>query len=200
MRKGNTVDEYILADERWQAELLLLREIIQDSELEETIKWGGPVYTINNKNVLGMAAFKNYVGMWFFQGVFLEDKFNKLLNAQEGKTNAMRQWRFSNLEDIEQDAKFIKIYIEEAIENQKQGKELKPSRKKEVLIPVELKEALEINHVLKERFESLSKYKQREYAQHVGSAKQEATRLRRLKKVIPMIEAGIGFNDKYRNC
>lgn len=200
MRKGSTVDEYILADEKWQSELLLLREIIHDSEMKETIKWGGPVYTINNKNVLGMAAFKNYVGIWFFQGVFLEDKFNKLFNAQEGKTNAMRQWRFSTLEDIEQNAKFIQVYIEEAIENQKQGKQLKPSRKKEVLIPVELKEALEKNHVLKERFESLSKYKQGEYANHVGSAKQETTRLRRLKKVIPMIEAGMGFNDKYRNC
>lgn len=200
MRKGNTVDEYILAEEKWQSELLLLREIIQDFEMVETIKWGGPVYTINNKNVLGMAAFKNDVRIWFFQGVFLEDKFNKLINAQEGKTNAMRQWRFSALEDIAQNAKVIQIYIEEAIENQKQGKQLKPSRKKEVLIPVELKEALEKNHVLKEQFESLSKYKQGEYANHVGSAKQEATRLRRLKKIIPMIESGVGFNDKYRNC
>ncbi len=34
----------------------------------------------------------------------------------------------------------------------------------------------------------------------VGSAKQEATQLRRLQKVIPMIEMGIGLNDKYRVC
>ena len=60
-----------------------------ETELLETIKWGVPVYTLNDKNVLGMGAFKSYVGIWFFQGAFLDDPQKKLINAQEGKTKAL---------------------------------------------------------------------------------------------------------------
>lgn len=200
MRKGSTVDEYILADESWQEELILLRSILNDSELVESIKWSAPSYGINEKNVIGMAAFKNHVGLWFYQGIFLKDPQKKLMNAGEGKTKANRQWRFKFLDEIQENAEILKAYIEEAIENIKQGKEIKPTKHKEVLIPIELKEAFDKNHVLKEQFESLSQFKQREYANHVSSAKQESTRIRRLQKVIPMIELGIGLNDKYRNC
>lgn len=200
MRKGSTVDEYILADEKWQQELTLLRNILNDSELEETIKWGAPSYGINGKNVIGMAAFKNHIAVWFYLGIFLKDPHKKLMNAQEKVTKANRQWRFVSLTEIEDNAVILKEYIEEAIENSKQGKEIKPTKYKEVVIPIELEEAFDKNHVLKEQFESLSKFKQREFAEHVGSAKQEATRLRRLQKVIPMIELGLGLNDKYRDC
>lgn len=200
MRKGNTVDEYILADEKWQKELILLRTILNETALEESIKWSAPSYGINGKNVIGVAAFKNHIGFWFYQGVFLKDPHKKLMNAHEGKTKANRQWRFNALEEIQENVQILIEYIEEAIENQRLGKEIKPNKNKEVLVSVELKEAMENNHVLKAQFESLSKFKQREYANHVGSAKQEATRLRRLKKVMPMIEAGLGLNDKYRNC
>jgi len=201
MRRGNTVDEYILAEENWQSELMLLREIILDTELKETVKWAAPVYTLQGKNVLGMAAFKNYVWIWFFQGVFLEDKFNKLYNAQEGKTKAMRQWRFSSMEEIEQNAKFIQIYMEEAIENQKQGKELKIARStKTIEIPSELEDELAKNPSLKSAFENLTPGKQKEYAEYVSSAKREVTKQSRLGKIIPMIEQGLGLNDKYRSC
>ena len=44
---------------QWGEELAILRGIIQKTELIETNKWGGEVYTINNKNVLGLAGFKN---------------------------------------------------------------------------------------------------------------------------------------------
>lgn len=200
MRQGTTVDEYILVDEQWQKELLLIRSILLETEFVETIKWGVPVYTINAKNVLGIAAFKNYVGIWFYQGVFLKDEQNKLFNAQEGKTKALRQWRFANLIEIEENISIIKIYIEEAIENQKQGKELKVIRKTELLLPFEMTELFSKNTVLKKSFESLTKGKQREYVEYVSSAKRDATRLSRLEKITPMILNGIGLNDKYRKC
>jgi uncharacterized protein YdeI (YjbR/CyaY-like superfamily) len=51
------------------------------TELEETIKWGIPVYTIKNKNVVGLSAFKDYFGRWFYQGTFLEDPAQVLING-----------------------------------------------------------------------------------------------------------------------
>ena len=58
MKKPITVDEFILENKRWQAELIFLRKIFQQTKLVEEIKWGAPTYTSNQKNVLGMAAFK----------------------------------------------------------------------------------------------------------------------------------------------
>ena len=55
-----------------------------DLNLEENVKWGTPVYSLNGKNVVGITAFKSYVGLWFFQGIFLKDPFKYLVNAQEG--------------------------------------------------------------------------------------------------------------------
>ena len=47
-------------------------------------------------------------------------------------------------------------------------------------------------------FDSLTPFKQKEYSEHIGSAKQEKTRISRLEKSIPLIAEGKGLNDKYR--
>ena len=93
----------------------------------------------------------------------------------------------------------VKAYIREAIENQRAGKALKPEVK-ELQIPEELRQALDKNKILAKQFASLTAGKQREYAEHIASAKRQATRLSRLEKITPMIAAGQGLNDKCRNC
>ena len=72
--------------------------------------------------------------------------------------------------------------------------------KSELIIPELLKEALAENPKMEKAFIALSLYKQRDYAEYISSAKQEKTKLSRLEKIIPMINQGIGLNDKYRNC
>lgn len=192
------VDAYIQKKKGWEKELIFLREIIRGTELVETIKWGSPVYTIDGKNVLGMAAFKSYVGIWFFQGVFLSDTHQLLVNAQDGVTKALRQIRFQSIEEM--DASILLEYFHEAIQNQKEGKELKPTKAKEILIPVELKSTLNANNLLNEAFNTLTPGKQKEYAEYIEKAKREATKISRLEKIIPMILSGIGLYDKYKNC
>ena len=119
-----------------------------------------------------------------------------LENAQEGKTKAMRHWRFKAEEEIDPAA--VLEYIQEAIENQKKGLTVKPERKKATSIPLLLKNVLEQSGNLNAQFKDLSPYKQREYCEYISSAKQEKTKLSRLEKILPMIEQGIGINDKYR--
>ena len=199
MEKIYSVEEYIEKHEKYGEALTLLRDIITSTELEETIKWSIPTYTIRNKNVLGIGAFKNHFGLWFFQGVFLKDEEKLLRNAQDGKTKAMRQMIFNSIEDINKDT--VLKYVVEAIENQKLGKEIKPERKKKAVeIPDELNDELSKDKSLKAAFESLAPYKQKEYCEHIASAKREATKLSRLEKILPMIAQGLGLNDKYRNC
>ncbi|MBT8254811.1 MAG: YdeI/OmpD-associated family protein [Bacteroidia bacterium] len=199
MEKVNSVEEYIESHDKFKEGLEILRKLMIATEMEETIKWSIPTYSINGKNVCGIGAFKNHFGIWFFNGVFLKDEHNLLRNAQDGKTKAMRQMIFNTHNDIQVDK--VRQYLKEAIANQKAGLEVKPDRrKKETILPLELKEMFEQNKKIKEAFSKLTGYKQREYCEYIGSARRDATKASRLVKILPMIEQGIGLNDKYKNC
>jgi uncharacterized protein YdeI (YjbR/CyaY-like superfamily) len=196
MESYKTVNEYILNAENGKEMLIVLREILLTTELQETVKWGGPIYTIDDKNVVGLGSFKSYVGLWFQQGVFLKDEARVLINANEGVTKALRQWRFSSVDEI--DDKLVLKYVNEAIQNQKDGKELKPDRNKPVIIPDELYQALQEDRELENCFNRFTIGKQREFTEFISSAKQTETRLARVQKIIPLILENIGLNDKYR--
>ncbi len=101
-----------MKNDNWIEEIGLLRAIVLKTELMETTKWGGEVYTVNNKNVLGLGSFKNYFALWFFNGVFLKNEAKVLVNANEGVTKGLRQWRFTTVAEI--DEKLILRYIEMA--------------------------------------------------------------------------------------
>ncbi|WP_425658696.1 YdeI/OmpD-associated family protein [Tenacibaculum ascidiaceicola] len=193
------VTQYIQDKSNWAQELNLLRSVFLDLPVEETIKWGAPVYVYKGKNIVGLSAFKNYCGLWFFQGSFLTDKEEVLVNAQEGKTQAMRQWRFNQLDEI--NTVLIKRYVLEAIKNSEEGKELKPKKNtKPLIIPKKLQLELDRNDRLKETFSEFTLSKQREFTDYISEAKRETTKEKRLEKIIPMILNGIGLYDKYKNC
>ena len=195
MPKVNSFEEYVELEESFQDELNWLRDILISTELEETIKWYIPTYCVNNKNVIGLIRLKDGVGIWFHQGVFLTDTHNLLINAQEGKTKGMRSLRISKVGEISEE--ILRDYIAEAIENQKAGMEIKVERGKVIEIPELLINELKRKNII-HVFEKFSQGKQNEFSEYVASAKQEKTKLSRLTKIIPMIENGIGLNDKYR--
>lgn len=173
-----------------------LKSIISQTELERTIKWGIDVYIYRGQNILGVAAFKSYVGIWFYNGVSLSDPLQVLVNAQEGKTKSQRQWRFHDIEEI--NPELIIAYINEAVENAKKGLKPEAQKSKHIEIPTVLSEALCSDEELNFCFEKLSPYKQKEYSAYIQEAKREATQLTRLEKIKPMVIQGIGLNDKYK--
>lgn len=192
------VTDYINYKNKWTQELNLLRSVLLELPLEETIKWNAPAYLYKGKNIMGIAAFKNYCGLWFHQGVFLKDEAKVLMNAQEGKTKAMRQWRFDSLGDINLD--LVKKYVLEAIQNSEEGKEIKPKRNtKPLIIAPELQIVLDNDDKLKVKFNEFTLSKQREFVNHITEAKREATKIKRLEKIIPMILNKVGLYDKYKN-
>jgi uncharacterized protein YdeI (YjbR/CyaY-like superfamily) len=198
MERYQTVDAYIASSGNWEKLLKLLRELISSTVLVETVKWGMPVYTLNNRNVVGFSAFKSWTGLWFYQGVFLKDPEKRLISAQEGTTKGLRQMRFSSLNEIEESRELILAYLEEAIQNQKEGKVIKPERNKKLEIPEELQDAFSNDPALKDAFDALSLTNKRDFAEYVVSAKREETKKQRLEKIIPMILEGIGLNDRYK--
>jgi uncharacterized protein YdeI (YjbR/CyaY-like superfamily) len=197
MAAVKNVAEYIDKHKDKAPSLLRLRDVMLSCGLEEVVKWGAPVYMHKGENIIGLAAFKSYVGIWFFQGVFLSDPDKVLVNASEGKTKALRQWRFEN--EAELDEGKIRPYVLEAIQNQEAGKKLKAQARK-VAIPEELTAAMEADADLKQKFQSLSPGKRKDYCEHIGGAKREETRMSRLEKAVPLILAGVGLHDKYKNC
>ena len=197
MRSSKTSVADIISEMKpWVDELMLLREIILSSGLNEEIKWGGPIYTLEGKNVLAIGGFKNFFTIWFHQGVFLSDPKKVLINAGEGKTRGLRQWRFTSKEEI--NPALVKKYVQEAVKNAKAGKEIKPEKKPALAIPDEFKSAFKKDKALKASFDQLTPGKKREYVEYVIEAKTEETRLRRVQKSIPIILSGKGLNDKYK--
>jgi len=187
----------MIKNDQWETELELLKTIIAKTELVETNKWGGCVYVYNNKNVIGVGGFKKFFTLWFFNGAFLKDENKHLINANEGVTKSLRQWRFTSKEEINE--KEILSYILEAIDNEKLEKVIKPKKTKtEVIIPTLLQNELDINSTLKEAFLKFSPYKQKEFIEYIDTAKRDETKLSRIEKIKPMILDNIGLNDKYR--
>lgn len=197
MMQIKTVTDYIHNLTKWQPEILLMREIVLSTGLQETIKWGSPCYTFGKDNVVGLAAFKSYTGIWFFQGGLLQDKDKRLINAQEGKTKAMLQWRFHSLEEIANAP--IRDYILESIENFRQGKKIKnEAQSKTLIVPEELLQVLDHDQNIADKWAMLSAACQREYAQYINEAKRSETKMSRLEKIKPMIMSAKGMYDKYK--
>jgi len=194
------LEAYFEKEDPFKEGINVLRDIAMSTIATETFKWGSPVYTTAGKNVFWITRFKKHFSLGFFNGFLLKDPKNFLINNQEGKTHAMRHWKFTSLSDI--DEMTVKAYMVEAIENQNKGLVLLPKQKKKKVLdmPKLLGDALDSNARTKEAFIKLTAYKQRDYMEYISTAKQERTKLSRLAKILPMIDEGIGLNDKYRNC
>jgi hypothetical protein len=87
MDANKQIDQYVARFPGWRGEQLAkLREWIRAAvpELEESWKWGIPVWT-GGGNVLGIGAFQEHVKVNFFEGAALPDP-KRLFNAGlEGK-------------------------------------------------------------------------------------------------------------------
>jgi uncharacterized protein YdeI (YjbR/CyaY-like superfamily) len=192
MTKQQQLDLFFNEESVWNDSVNHLRQLALSTEVEETYKWQFPTYTVNGKNVFALAKFKDWYGIWFFQGVFLSDHRGVLTNAQEGKTKAMRHWKFDKVGNLPD--KDIIFYMEEAIQNQLDGKVVPVAKKKKVdkplIMPDYLVKALKNDSSLSAAFDSLSQAKKRGYADYITSAKQQATKEKRLEKIIPHILAG----------
>jgi uncharacterized protein YdeI (YjbR/CyaY-like superfamily) len=196
VKYAKSIAEFFETNERWRQELMLLRDILLSTGLKEGLKWGAPVYMIDGKNIVGIGAFKSYFGLWYYQGGLLSDPEKVLFNAQEGVTKALRQWRFSSIDEV--DPELILAYTREAIQNQKDGKQIKPEKKPMPEKPEIMLELFDKDPLLKEQFYKQTPFRQREFIEHITDAKKEETRVRRLNKIALLLRQGAGLNDKYR--
>jgi uncharacterized protein YdeI (YjbR/CyaY-like superfamily) len=179
---------------KWSAELELLRAIVLQTSLKEEIKWGSPVYTLNDKNIVSVNVLKDSANIVFFKGVLLLD--NHKILQQQGNVQLGRIAKFTNTNDIISKEKVLLEYIYEAIEIEKSGRKLEIP--KQILeMPDELNQVFDEEPEFKTAFYKLTPGRQRSYIIHFSQAKQSATRLARIHKNKELIFKGIGFNDKH---
>ena len=165
---------------RWTDELQFLRAIVLKAGLGEELKWSMPCYTMNGKNILIVAAWKDYCSISFFKGALLKDT-KQLLATPGENSNAMRQFRFTDTKQIIKTEKLILQYIKEAVVIEQSGVKITAPKKELVIIP-ELKEEFVNNPQFKNAFYELTAGRQRVYLIYFSTAKQSNTRLSRIKK------------------
>lgn len=190
--KGGTPDCKVL---KWENELALLRQLVLDCGLIEEIKWGVPCYTVNKKNVLIVAAFKEYASVSFFKGALLSDEEKILIQPAED-SQASRVLKFTSTQQIINLENQIKAYIFEAVELEKSGAKISYKSTSEFDVPEEFAAKLNEMPLLKTAFEKLTPGRQRGYLLHIAQAKQVKTRETRIEKCIPLILAGKGIMEK----
>jgi len=199
MDDASEVEAYYEEEHHFKEGVLVLRYIALKTKTLETFKWQSPVYTLNGKNVFWISRFKNHFSIGFFNGVFIKDPKNLLINAQKGKTQAMRHLKFTSVEQI--DPNMVMAYINEALSNQEKGMHLMANKEKnqKLDIPDLLKQAFVEHPNTQKAFNKLTPYRQREYAEYILNSKQLKTKVSRLEKIVPMINSGKGLNDLYRS-
>ena len=74
MYRAKSVNQYIQNQPHWAKALSKLRKALLELGLEETIKWGGPVYMYEKKNIVSIGGYKSFVSLWYYQGALLKDE------------------------------------------------------------------------------------------------------------------------------
>ena len=99
MQSGSkNVDEYLKKLPDWQNQnLQIFRDLVHKvyPQISEEIKWGVPVFLLNNKMLFAMSAFKEHTKYNFIQnGALLDDKdhlFNNGLESKKSRGIDLRQ-------------------------------------------------------------------------------------------------------------
>jgi uncharacterized protein YdeI (YjbR/CyaY-like superfamily) len=178
----------------WQEELAHLRTILLDCGLTEESKWGVPCYMLGKSNIVLLSAFNEYCALSFFKGALLRDT-NGILIQQTENTQAARQIRFTNVQEIVEREPLVKAYICEAIEVEKTGLKVSFKKPTELIFPEEFQHKLEETPALKTAFEALTPGRQRAYYLYFSAPKQSKTREARVEKCLQKIFNGQGLND-----
>lgn len=178
----------------WVEELLLLREIVLETELKEEMKWGFPVYTKNGKNIVSVNALKESANISFYKGVLLSDKHQIL--QQQGSLQSDRIIKFTKTDEIIKLKNVLKEYILEAIVIEESGAKVEFKKNPEP-IPDELSQVFEDDPTFKKAFYDLTLSRQRGYIIYFSQPKQARTRVERIQKYRDKIFSGIGLNDKH---
>jgi uncharacterized protein YdeI (YjbR/CyaY-like superfamily) len=184
--------------QHWQAVLVRLREIVLETGLDETCKYGSPFYTLGagGANVVWIGVLKDYALVGFAKGALLADP-QGILFQQTENVQAGRLLQFFDLEDVKRLENALREYIFEAIEIEKAGLKVQLKTTAEFEVPQEMEQKMAQDPAFRAAFEALTPGRQRGYLLHFAQPKQSKTRTERIEKWMPQIFMGRGLHDDY---
>ena len=178
---------------RWTTELQMLRELVRQTELVEEMKWGSPCYTLNGRNVLMLAALRDFCAISFLNGAALVDE-RGLLQSPGPNSRYARYLTFTSISQISQSQLQIAELVEQAIQFARSGARFSPPADERPL-PDELVARLESDPQLQQAFDALTPGRQRSHLIYIDQAKSTDARERRVERCVPRILLGKGFNE-----
>lgn len=190
---NHRVDVFMQKTVTWHDEYALLREIALSTGLTEELKWMHPCYTLADKNVFLLHAFKEYIAVFFHKGAIMKDP-NGILVQQTENVQAGRQLRFKNMAEIVKAKKIIKAYMKEAISIEKAGLAVPMKKPMPAELPEDIAATMRKISGLTVAFKKLTPSCQREYLLYFDSAKKVETRVSRVEKYAEKILSGKRMN------
>lgn len=195
------IDAYIEKSADFAQPILrYLREVVHEGcpEVEEAIKWRTPHFLYQGM-LCSMASFKSHCAFGFWKGALIEEKPGVPAKIDLG---AMGQFaRVTTLSDLPARRQLLS-YVKQAAALNEQGVKV-PMRKKagplpKLVVPDDLKRALDKNKKARATFEAFSPTNKRDYVEWLTEAKTDATRQKRLDTAIEWMAEGKDRNWKYR--
>ena len=196
------VDQYI-ADAPAFAQPMLqhFRELVHAGcpEVEESIKWGRPMFLYRKKILFGMATFKAHCGFAFWQPEVIKLLEKDGIKGDEGSGTL---GRITEMADLPGKRDLLR-YIREARRLADEGAPSRAKRatpKPPAAVPDDLAAALDKNKAAAKAFDAFSASHRREYIEWITEAKREETRKTRIATTIEWLREGKSRNWKYLNC
>lgn len=163
-------------------------------DVEETLKWGVPHFTLGGQNLAGMAAFKEHATFGFWR--------DEEVTGSPRDTGAMGSMgRLASIADLPDDAAMAAM-IAKAVALAAEGKPKRaaPKPKAALDMPGDLAAALKVNPAAQAHWDAFSPGKRRDYIEWVIEAKREETRVKRIETIVAQVAEGKERNWKYKGC
>jgi len=190
------IDAYIAKSADFARPLLAqVREVVHTAcpQVEETLKWGMPSFTWRGKILCGMAAFKQHMTLWFWEG--------RAIVGDDRSAEAMGQFGRITKKSELPGKRELAAYVKQAMARVEAGASLppkkKPAPKAELPVPDELVAALRKNAKARATFEGFAPGYRRDYIEWIVEAKREDTRQRRVAQTVEWLAEGKSRNWKY---
>lgn len=188
------IDAYIAAAPDFARPILIhLRRAVHEAVpgLGETIKWSMPHFTLNGKNLAGMAAFKAHCA-FVIHGA-----------GRQGPEEGMGAYgKIASMDDLP-DADTFRLRLMEAaqgLSGAKKAARAPKAPKAEIAVPDDLAAALADNEAARAVFDGFAPSHRRDYLEWIVEAKAPATRARRIAQAVEWMGEGKRRNWKYEKC
>ena len=198
MKADARIDAYIARKNEFARPILEhVRQRVRATvpEVEETLKWGAPAFSVDGKILLIMAAFKAHAALNFWRG--------QELRGDEANADAMGQFgKLTSLADLPPDHELDDLIRDAAALARTAPSPRKPKHEPKAAptLHPDFAAALALAPKAKAALEGFPPSAQRDYLEWISDAKQDATRKKRIETAIEWLTEGKRRHWKYQNC